>query len=300
MMPVVRKKSVLSGTLVKEAMRRQVVQLQRSASLSKCVNHLIKYKSRSLLVIDEVQRPIGVVSKTDLIVAYCGGVSIESPVVSIMNGPLVACFPDDELEASLDLMRTHGVHQLFVQGAEPSSIVGILTYPDVVALIYRTCKSCPRNTTRRRSHSPEDPEDTRPVTVHEAMTPTALGCGEEDSLEEVIEGMVAFGLGALLIRSGDGLARGVISKTDLIMAYNHGKSLGEKARSLMSSPVATCDERSLLGDAIRTMFLKDVQRLFVHAGDPQRIVGVLSLTDAARIRSASCRACLPSRIIPIV
>lgn len=300
MMPVIRKKSVLSGTLVREAMRRQIVRLNGSASLSKCVNHLIKYKTRALLVTDNMQHPIGVVSKTDVIVAYCGGVPIESPVSSIMNGPLVACFPDDELEASLDLMRTHGVHQLFVQGAEPSSIIGMLTYSDVVALIYRTCKSCSRNTVRHRTHLPEDSEDPGRVIVHEAMTPTALGYGEDDDLEVLMEGMVAFGIGAMLVRDVDGLACGVVSKTDLIVAYNHGTSLKEKARSIMSSPVASCDERSLLGDAIRTMFLKDVQRLFVHAGDERRIVGVFSLTDAARIRSASCRACLPSRIIPIV
>ncbi len=281
-------------------MRRQVVRIQWSAPLSKCVNHLIKYKTRSVLVTDDVHRPIGVVSKTDVIVAYCGGVPIESPVESIMNGPIVACFPDDELEASLDLMRTQGLHQLFVQGAEPSSIIGLLTYPDVVALIYRTCGSCPRNTTRRRSRISRDPDDPGQMTVHEAMTPTALGCGEDDSLEEVIEGMVSYGLGAMLIRDRDGLASGVVSKTDLIAAYNHGRSLGETARGIMSCPLVTCDERSLLGDAIRTMFLKDVQRLFVHGGDPGRIDGVLSLTDAARVRSASCRACTPSRIIPIV
>lgn len=300
MTPTIRKKTVLSGTLVREAMRRQVVRVQRTSSLSKCVNHLIKYKTRSVLVTDDVHRPIGVVSKSDVIVAYSCGVPIESPVTSIMNGPIVTCFPDDELEASLDLMRTQGLHQLFVQGAEPSSIIGILTYPDVVALIYRTCGSCPRNTMRRRSRVLDDPEDPGQMTVHEAMTPTALGCGEDNSLEELIEGMVSFGLGAMLIRDREGLASGVISKTDLIAAYNHGKSLGELARDIMSSPLATCDERSLLGDAIRTMFLKDVQRLFVHAGDPSRVVGVLSLTDAARVRSASCRACLPTRIIPIV
>jgi hypothetical protein len=45
------------------------------------------------------------------------------------------------------------------------------------------------------------------------------------------------------------------------------------------------------------MFLSDVQRLFVHAGDPLRVIGVLSLSDAARVRSGSCRACLPSRFI---
>jgi CBS domain-containing protein len=299
-MPVVMKKSVLSGTLVKEAMRRQVVKLPKTASLSKCINHLVKYKSHSVLVTDEVDRPMGIASKTDIIGAYYGGFPVESPVRSIMNGPLITCFPDDELEAALDLMRTHGVHQLFVQGADRASVVGVLTYPDVVALIYRCCRSCPRNTNRRRPGSSEDPEAVQLWTVHEAMTGLALGYHEEDSLADVIEGMVAYRLGGVLIRDAGRLARGVISKTDLIVAYNHGRSLDATAGHIMKSPVETFDERSLLGEAIRAMFMKDVQRLFIHAGDPMKIVGVLSLTDAARIRSASCRACMPSRIIPIV
>jgi hypothetical protein len=45
------------------------------------------------------------------------------------------------------------------------------------------------------------------------------------------------------------------------------------------------------------MLLKDVQRLFVHAQDPAQIIGILSLSDAARFRSGSCRACTPSRFM---
>jgi len=55
--------------------------------------------------------------------------------------------------------------------------------------------------------------------------------------------------------------------------------------------------RNELSDAIQLMLLKDVQRIFIHADDPTNIVGVLSLSDAARFRSGSCRACTSSRLI---
>jgi hypothetical protein len=45
------------------------------------------------------------------------------------------------------------------------------------------------------------------------------------------------------------------------------------------------------------MLLRDVQRIFVHGSDPAKIVGVLSLSDAARFRSGSCRACTSSRLM---
>jgi len=44
------------------------------------------------------------------------------------------------------------------------------------------------------------------------------------------------------------------------------------------------------------MIMVDIHRLFVHEGETSNIVGVLSLTDAARVRSGSCYACVSSRI----
>ena len=55
-------------------------------------------------------------------------------------------------------------------------------------------------------------------------------------------------------------------------------------------------EDEFLEDAIQKMIFTDVHRLFVYKDDPQNITGVLSLSDAARIRSGSCHACLSSRI----
>ncbi len=44
------------------------------------------------------------------------------------------------------------------------------------------------------------------------------------------------------------------------------------------------------------MIYAEIQRLFVSHPDTGQIVGVLSLSDAARLRSGSCQACVSSRI----
>jgi CBS domain-containing protein len=296
-MPVVRARSILSGILVKEVMRSQFIQLPKTASLGKGINHLIKHKINALLVADEGTNPAGVVSKTDLVGAFYGGLSIESLLGDIMYGPPLTCYLDDELEASLDVMRTHGVHQLYVRGADPSCLAGMLSYTDVVAMLHRCCKSCPKSTTRKKGSSDLN-EEVRHFTVKEVMTASVVACREEDSLVQVVEGLMDRHVGAILIRDSQGLARGVISKTDIVAAYHHGIPLNVKANSIMNTPVISCDQQSLLDGAIRQMLLKDVHRLFVNSGDLLQIVGVLSLSDAARIRSGSCRACISSRIIP--
>ena len=48
--------------------------------------------------------------------------------------------------------------------------------------------------------------------------------------------------------------------------------------------------------AIQKMIFSDVQNLYVYKNNPRNIVGILSLSEIARVRSGSCRACLVSRI----
>jgi signal-transduction protein with cAMP-binding, CBS, and nucleotidyltransferase domain len=294
-MPVVQPRHILSGMLVKEAMRRQLVQLPAGASLAKGINHLLKFKVNALLITDESQRPAGVVSKTDLIGAFYAGLPINTPLGEMMTGPPHTCYPDDELESALDRMRSLGVHRLYVTGSEAAALVGTLAYTDVVGLLYRYCRSCPRSTVRKGAAA--EPGDEGRLTVKDVMTAAVVSFPEDAGLAQVIEGLTAHRFGAVLICGGQGEAKGVISKTDLIRAFLHGVSLNAQAGAIMTAPVACWDQSAFLWEAIQHMFIKDVQRLFVHAGDPLRIIGVLSLSDAARVRSGSCRACLPSRFM---
>jgi CBS domain-containing protein len=282
--------------LVNEAMRRQIVQLPAEASIAKAINHLLKFKVNALLVTDGRQQPAGVVSKTDLIGAFYAGLPVATPLGDIMISPPLTCFPDEALESALDRMRAQAVHRLYVTGAEATTMVGTLSYTDVVALLYRYCRACPKSLARRNSAAAPGDEPLR-LRVKEVMTPTVLSFPEDTALAQVIEALMAHRFGAVLICNRQAAARGVVSKTDLVRSYHHGIGLEATADSIMSAPVVTWDQDALLWEALQHMFLSDVQRLFVHAGDPLRVIGVLSLSDAARVRSGSCRACLPSRFI---
>ena len=133
--------------------------------------------------------------------------------------------------------------------------------------------------------------------IKDVMTADVTAFLEKDDLIQVIEGLTEHRFGAVLIRNDAGKAVGVVSKSDLIVAYKHGVTVDARAADVMSSPVVSSDADTALADAIRQMLLKDVQRLFVHGQDPGQIAGILSLSDAARFRSGSCRACSPSRFL---
>jgi predicted transcriptional regulator len=72
--------------------------------------------------------------------------------------------------------------------------------------------------------------------------------------------------------------------------------LEESVATIFHSPVAACHTTTALEEAIQQMIFSEVGRLFCYADSADHITGVLSLSDAARIRSGSCQACSSSRI----
>lgn len=293
-MPVIDYQDVLKGLLVQEAMRRQVIRLPEQAPLEQAIRYTIKYKVNAILITDDRQAGLGVVSKTDLMGAYYAGLPLSAVCGTVMMGPPLFCGAQDTLDQALDTMRTNRVHRLYVRENSSRQAAGVLAYPDIVGLLYRYCNKCERSL---RSRS--DPE--KPLAdqwrIREVMTAEIYAHQENDSLRTVMEGLAAYLFGAVLIKSAAGLPAGVLSKTDLILAYKHGLPADTKAREIMTSPVQACDGDALVVDALKTMIFSDVHRLLVYQDAPQNLVGVLSLSDVARFRSGTCRACLVSRII---
>lgn len=290
------KKTILSGISVRDAMRRQLVRLPGSASLDRCINRMIKYKINGLLI-DEAdsEEPAGVVSKTDIMGAYFAGLPVETPASDIMMGPPLFCRETDSLESALERMRENGVYRLYVRNEKDESVVGAIAYPDIVGLLYRYCHECEYSRAKRGTSSNAVDTVAR-FTVREVMTPSVKSYPEDAILLEIMEGISAYRFGAVLISDRTGRPKGVVSKTDLALAYRHGVSPSETAAAIMSTPVRAVAGDDFLESAVRILIFSQVHRIFVYQGDPDRIVGVLSLTDAARMRSGSCQACVSSRI----
>jgi CBS domain-containing protein len=286
-------KHTLSGLLVRRAMRRQVIALPQESSIDLSINHMIKYKINALLVTGEGGAPVGVVSKSDIMGAYYAGLPIASPLEQIMVGPPLFCRPEAALEEALDTMRTHGVYRLYVVDGDEDSIIGVLAYPDIVGLLYQYCHKC-EYSHRHQEHA-GGADKIKRYRVGEVMTKDVQSVQATGTILAAMEVLAAYRFGAVLVRDGEDPC-GVISKTDLALAYKHGVGPETAASEIMSAPVQLCRANDLMEDAIKSMIYSDVQRLFVKTADEDTVVGVFSLSDAARIRSGSCHACMTSRI----
>lgn len=295
-MPVARTRSVLSGMRVKEAMRRQIISLDGMTSIRTGIGKLIKYKADALLVTDTEGKPAGIVSKTDMAGAYYAELPAETPLEAIMAGPLHTCFVDDGLEHALDIMRSNDVHQLFVVGADTGRFEGMLNYGDILGLVFQICRNCRKNRLRQSAAGVDD-NHTAESTVSEVMTSAVITCNVTDDLYQVMESLSAYRMSAILVTDEGDRPAGVISKTNLIVAWHRGVAPGADAAAVMSKPVISCDRNETINQALARMLLGDMGRIFVRAEDIGAIVGVLSLSDAANYRSGTCRACVSSRMV---
>jgi predicted transcriptional regulator len=132
--------------------------------------------------------------------------------------------------------------------------------------------------------------------VCELMNPTLDAHYEDERLMQLMESSSSHTYRTILIKDRDDIPRGVVSITDLIIAYLHGVSSSASAKTIMSAPVRSCDYDEPLIVAVRKMIFYDLDNLYVHKERPANIVGVVTLADVARLRSGSCRACMISRI----
>jgi len=287
-------KSTLSGKIVASAMRRRINKLSVDSTISSAISTLIKYKIGGLLVVDRQQNPVGVVSKTNILGAYYASLPLDSPLEHLMTSPPLFCRLDDPLENALEKMKEHQIYRLYVQDPDNGEIVGALAYPDIVAMLYEYCSRCPQSLFIKTADSSE--AGIERTVVGDCMTRDIKSINADDLLFQVVEELTMHHMGAILVTDSAGCGLGVISKTDLILAYNHGVSLETPATELMSVPVRSCRENDMLEEAIRNMIFSDVHRLFVKVPNSEEFSGVFSLTDAARNRSGSCQACISSRI----
>jgi CBS domain-containing protein len=79
------------------------------------------------------------------------------------------------------------------------------------------------------------------------MTREIYAHREDDNLQTVMEGLAAYRFGAVLIKTAAGRPAGVVSKTDLILAYKHRLSVDTRAQHVMAAPVQVCDGKALVG-----------------------------------------------------
>jgi len=286
------KNPLFSILTVSEIMRRKVVSLALTDTISTSIRTLTKHKNDAVLITDKSGDPAGVVTKTELMGAYYAGMVLQTELSSIMGSPVISCNEMDSLESALVTMQQCLIHRIYVTN-QSAQVIGTLSYPDIVGALYRFCWDCKFG--HRKRMQKHDATKHR-YSIKEVMTPSAVSARTEDDITHIIEQLSLSSAGALLINDSSDFPVGVISKTDLALAFCRNVPLVAKAMAVMRAPLRSCSSDSSLEDGIRQMIMGEISRIFIYEGETKNIIGILTLSDAARIRSGSCQACSSARI----
>ncbi|MFO7802706.1 MAG: CBS domain-containing protein [Desulfovermiculus sp.] len=285
--------NMLSGFQVRMAMRKNPLRLDANKSLDQAISCMIKFKVNALLIHDSGSgQDLGLITKTDLMTMYYADLPLETVLEEVLVAPILTCFQDDTLETALSHLLGNGVKRIYVSDNRENGILGVLSYADIVGLVYRFCRQCEKSLAWRRKKSGLE----EAALVRDVMHQDVVSCKPGQSIAQALELLAGEPFSALLVQENGQSMPGVLSKTDLILAYRHRLSINAPLTEIAKFPALSCAREETLVQALQRMILADVHRLFVHGPEPWDIHGVLSLTDAARARSGSCRACSATRL----
>ena len=124
--------------LLGEACNREVIITDSSCTVLKAAKLMREYHVGSIVIIkkeQEINKPIGIITDRDIVIEVISKNTIPDMVKlsEIMSTELVTGKDTDELWASLQNMRTHGVRRMPVIDKN-GSLVGIITADDILEL----------------------------------------------------------------------------------------------------------------------------------------------------------------------
>lgn len=87
------------------------------------------------------RKPLGVVSKTDIMGAYYAGLPVETRISDIRVGPPYVCTEEETLETAIDLMQTLGLQRIFVAEENNGPATGVLSLSDAARFRSSSCRA---------------------------------------------------------------------------------------------------------------------------------------------------------------
>lgn len=116
---------------------RQVYTVDHEASCLEAARRMAEYNVGSLLVLDEHERPVGIVSERDLVRKLdVKGVPLErTRVRDVMTRDVIVVTPDDTLNGVMQTLTTHRIRHVPV--VEEGRLAGLVSIGDVVKALLR-------------------------------------------------------------------------------------------------------------------------------------------------------------------
>ena len=262
---------------INDVMHKGLITCPPETSLGKVAAMLTNHHLHALVVAEEAEQPLGIISDFDLLAGEWLSVDEESlntmrslTARDLMTSPIESVDVNTSANEAAKRMAEKGIHRMLVTDA--GKPVGILSVSDLVAGIAAQ-------------------EEIKRETVGDVMSDTFLVCREDNTVLSAARTMTQAGWRSIIVVNSRGKLQGVITGRDLVALAGTTVDLDLKVSALMNRNLITTDIHSSLQEAADIMIQHHCHRVIVvDQSDPEGFpLGVISSFDivAAMARPGS-------------
>jgi CBS domain-containing protein len=121
-------------TPVRKYMNTNIVSASENSSIKEVVKLMAEKNIGSVIIVNELNKPVGIVTERDIIRALAQGKTLENKVSEIMSSSLITIKEDSPITSALTLMRTYNIRHLPVVD-DSGNLKGVISIRDVVKAI---------------------------------------------------------------------------------------------------------------------------------------------------------------------
>jgi CBS domain-containing protein len=262
---------------INDVMHKGLLVCSPETSLGKVAALLTEHHVHALLVAEEADQPLGIISDYDLLAGEWLSVDEESlntmrklTARDLMTSPIASIDVNTSVNEAAKLMADKRIHRMLVtDGGKP---VGVISISDFVAAIAAQ-------------------EEIRRETVGDVMSRTFLVCREDNTVLSAARTMTQARWRSIIVVDSKGKLQGVIAGRDLVRFAGTMVDSNMKVSALMNRNLITTDINSSLQEAADIMIQRHRHRVIVvDKTDPDSFpLGVISSFDivAAMARPGS-------------
>ena len=121
--------------VAQDIMTTQVLTVKPDAILKDVIKLLVEIEISGVIVTDENEDVVGVVTEKDLIVAYDFLRQINAPVLDFVNKNVISVEPDTPIDEVAQLLVGNNIHRVPVM--QGKKVVGIVSRRDILKTILK-------------------------------------------------------------------------------------------------------------------------------------------------------------------
>lgn len=121
----------MAHTLVKDVMKKEIVELDGSASIQDAALKMTQNKIGSVIVTND-GRHVGILTEKDFVSIASEGKPLFTAISQVMSWPIISINSEETIWEAAELMKKNSIHKMPVE--ENKEIVGMLTATDLVKI----------------------------------------------------------------------------------------------------------------------------------------------------------------------